>query len=222
MTAHKKILIVDDEEDIAWALSKSLGKSYYDFEINCVNAGDKALVLLSNKKYDLVVSDIRMPGRNGMQLILDIRKKYHKTKIIIMTAYGSQKIKEQVENRGGFFYIEKPFDIGYLKQIIFEALEINNNGFRGYIESTGIRELVEYNCARLRNSSLLITRNQEQGTIYFKNGDIIHAECGELSGERAFFNILNWNTGTFKIKPSDFKINRTIVRDWKSLLHQCI
>ncbi|MFQ5753395.1 MAG: response regulator [bacterium] len=222
MTARKKILIVDDEETITWGISKSLAKPYYNFEVTCVHAGDEALKLLRRKKFDLVVSDIRMPGRNGMQLILDIRQNFPHTKIIIMTAYGSPKVKDQVENRGGFFYIEKPFDIGYLRQIICEALDVNDKGFKGYIESAGIRELVEYNCARKRDASLMITQNKEQGTIYFKNGDIIHAECGDLIGERAFFNMLNWSTGTFKIMPHDFKIKRTIVRDCKSLLHQCI
>lgn len=221
MTAPKKVLIVDDEEDITWGISKSLAKTY-DFEIDCAHSGDAALEILSRKHYDLVLSDVRMPGRDGLQLLLDIRRICPNTKMIIMTAYGSQEIKHQVESRGGFFYIEKPFDIGYLKQIILEALEIDDNGFNGYIDNAGIRELVELNCTRKRNTLLSITKNEKQGTIYFDNGDVIHAECGELKGERAFFNILNWGSGSFKIKPASIKQNRTILRDWRTLLHQSI
>ncbi|MFQ5637114.1 MAG: response regulator [bacterium] len=221
MTTSKKVLIVDDEQDITWAISRSLSKTY-DFEIDCVNTGDKAAEQLSKERYDLVVSDIRMPGRDGLQLLLDVRQNYPETKIIIMTAYGSHEIKQKAENRGSFFYIEKPFDIGYLRHIILEALEMEDNGFKGVIDNAGIRELVQYNCARKRDSSLSIQQNEKQGTIYFKNGEIIHAECGELQGERAFFNILNWGSGTFKIRPSSRRKHRTILRDWRILLHQGI
>ncbi|MFQ5602523.1 MAG: response regulator [bacterium] len=222
MTAQKKILIVDDEEDITWGISKSLDKSYYGLEVNCVHSGDEALNLMNSKTFDLVVSDIRMPGRDGMQLILDIRKRYPHTKVIIMTAYGSQQVKDEVTNRGGYFYIEKPFDVGHLKQIIFDALEVEDNGFKGFIENAGVRELVEYNCIRKRNTMLEINQDQQKGMIYFRNGDVVHAECGELKGEHALFNILNWQTGTFKINPCNWNVNRTIARDWKSILHHCI
>lgn len=222
MAAHKRILIVDDEEDITWGISKCLDKTNHSFDVHCVSTGDQALEILRKFRFDLVVSDIRMPGRSGLELLLDIRKQYPQTKIIIMTAYGSQEIRERAEKRGSFFYIEKPFEIGYLKQLIFEALEINNNGFKGYLNNAGIRELVEFNCVGKRTSSLLVSKDKEQGTIYFKNGDIVHAECGDLSGERALLNILNWGAGNFKIFPNALTIKRTILRDWKTLLHQSI
>ncbi|MFQ5823768.1 MAG: response regulator [bacterium] len=222
MMAQKKILIVDDEEDITWGISKSLANANYAFDVHCVNSGTQALAMIDQNRFDLVVSDIRMPGRNGLQLLLDIRKKCPNTKIIIMTAYGSQEIKERAEKQGSFFYIEKPFEIGYLKQIILNALEVYNNGFKGYLNNVGIRELVEFNCASKRTSSLWISKDEEQGTIYFRNGDIIHAECGKLSGERALFNILNWSKGNFKIIPNVLTIKRTILRDWRTLLHHCL
>ncbi|NIR47493.1 response regulator [candidate division KSB1 bacterium] len=215
---QKSVLIVDDEEDITWGISRSLAKTY-DLKIHCVHSGDEASKALKKTKFDLVVSDIHMPGRSGLQLLLDIRKNYPGTKIIMMTAYVSQEIKQQIESRGGFFYIEKPFDIGYLREIILEALETDDNGFNGYIDRSGIRELLEFSCARKRDFSLLLAGNGEQGTICFKNGDIIHAECGDLIGERALFNILNWGSGTFKIEPRLIKKDRTILRDWKTLLH---
>ncbi|MFQ5864152.1 MAG: response regulator [bacterium] len=223
MALRKKILIVDDEEDITWGISKCLDKTNDAFEVHCVHTGDQALEILKKFKFDLVVSDIRMPGRNGLELLLDIRKQYPHTKIIIMTAYGSQEIKELAEKRGSFFYIEKPFEMGYLKQLILEALEINNNGFKGYLHNAGIRELVEFNCASKRTSSLFVSKDKEQqGIIYFKNGDVVHAECGNLIGERALLSILNWSEGNFKILPNVLAIKRTILRDWRTLLHQSI
>jgi CheY-like chemotaxis protein len=220
MTVSRNILIVDDEEDIAWGISKNLAKTGLNLEIECVGTADEALAELNQKKFDLVVSDIRMPGRDGLELITDVRNNHPETKVIIMTAYGSPSTREQVEDLGGFFYIEKPFNVGYLKQIVFEALELNGNGFSGYIENARIRELVEYNCLHKRSSTLTLTKHAECGTIHFRNGDIVHAECGGLEGEEAFYTILNWGEGTFEMAPSSAQSHRTIVRDWKTLLHQ--
>lgn len=222
MDMRKRILIVDDDEDLTWGISKNLAKEKSKFEVQCVNTGDRALNLMKKKKFDLIVSDIRMPGRNGLQLISEVKKKYPHTKVIIMTAYGSREVQEEADIRGSFFYIEKPFEIGYLKQLIFQALNLYVRGFKGFLYSSGVRELVEFNCTSKRTSSLMISKDRELGKIYFKNGEIIHAECGDLIGERALFSILNWGKGTFKITPNVFRIKRTILRDWRTLLHQSI
>ncbi|MFQ5706481.1 MAG: response regulator [bacterium] len=219
MSKAKKILIVDDEEDLVWGIAKSLEKECGALEVECVLSGDDAWQLLEKARFDLVVSDIRMPGRSGLQLLMDIRQKYPQTKIIIMTAYGSEAIQTAVDKRGGFYYIEKPFDIGHLKQLILQALNLDKFGFKGYFYSAGIRELVEFNCTTKRTSSLMITRDKEKGNIYFKNGEIIHAECGELKGESALFNILNWSRGNFRMISKTFEIKRTILKDWKVLLY---
>ena len=221
MSDRKTILIVDDEEDITWAISKCLSNMNFNFNIFCVNNGDKAYELLCRKSFDLVVTDIRMPGRNGLQLVLDARKIHAPIKVIIMTAYGSQEVMERADILGSYFYIEKPFDISYLKQVIFNALEIKTDGFKGQLEYAGIREVIELNCSTKSNSSLFVYKKKEKGTIYFRNGDIVHAECGQLKGESAFFNILNWGQGSFKIKHDPISTKRTISRDWKSLLYQC-
>ncbi len=218
---HKKVLIADDEEDISWAISRSLHKVNPDIEVTCVDSGDKAFEHIQDEQFDLVVSDLRMPGRTGLELIAEIRIRHPETKIILMTAYGSQEVMDKSDALGSFFYLEKPFDIGYLKQLVLEALELRGDGFNGAIDRAGIRELVEMNCSNKSSSSLIIFRMEENGAIYFRNGDIIHAECGNLEGERAFFNILNWNKGTFRINRDVFSIQRTISRDWRSLLHQC-
>ncbi len=218
MPAHRRILIVDDEEDLTWGLSRSLAKTP-DLEVACVPSGDQALELLQSRSFDLVLSDVRMPGRSGLQLMRDIRERFPQIKVIIMTAHGSSETREQVEAQGGFFYIEKPFDVGYLKQIILDALELDDNGCKGY---ASIRELVLLNCSNKRSGILVINKNGERGAIYFWDGEIVHAECGALQGERAFFNIISWGGGTFTIQPNSFKPHRTISRNWKSLLHQSI
>ncbi len=222
MAKPKKILIADDEEDISWAISRILMKSKLNVDVVCVSRGDLALDLIRQEPFDLVVSDVRMPGCSGVELIPEIRRLHPLAKIIIMTAYGSQDIMERADLLGSLFYLEKPFEIGYLKQLVLDALDLEPDDFRGSIDHIGLRELVEMHCLNKRSFSLLISRQEESGAIYFRNGDIVHAECGKLIGERAFFNILNWTKGTFKVDRTLSSNRRTISRDWKVLLHQCV
>lgn len=221
MTDLKKILIADDEEDITWALARSLKNSKPILDVRCVNTGTAALKLIKKERFDLVISDVRMPGCDGMALVSQIRKLHPDTRVIIITAYGSNEVMERSDDLGSYFYLEKPFDIGYLRQIVFSALNFPEKGFKGSIETAGIHDLVQLYCSNKSNSSLCISRRETMGTIYFRDGDIVHAECGQLYGERAFYNMLNWNNGTFKVRHDDIPMKRTISRDWKTLLHQC-
>lgn len=119
-----KILIVDDEEDLSWSISNSLMRCNNDLEVQCAQDGNQAFEMLRQHSYDLVISDYRMPGKDGLELLRQIRRRYSKTKVIIMTAYGSTEIQSIVEKSKDTYYLEKPFDILDLKKMI---CQINGN-----------------------------------------------------------------------------------------------
>jgi DNA-binding NtrC family response regulator len=121
---QKRILLVDDEEDLTWSISKTLAKHDRAFEVTCAHNGDEALAVLARRPVDVVVSDIRMPGRDGLQLLQEINSHYPATKVIIMTAYGSHETRKLIAARGNTLYLEKPFEIRSLRRLIYEALEL--------------------------------------------------------------------------------------------------
>ena len=127
----KYILIADDEEDLTWSISKNLARDNQPVEVICVNSGDEALEIIHSRQIDLLVTDIRMPGLSGLELLKKIYQKRLNTKIIVMTAYGSPEVETQVLKQGGV-YIEKPFEISRLKKMIYSALD--GNGFSCYTE----------------------------------------------------------------------------------------
>ena len=119
----KKILIVDDEEDLTWSISRKLQKDSRNFEIICANSGRQALEMLSENRVDLMVTDLRMPGISGLRLLSEVKSKYPRTQVIIMTAYGSMEIKSIIDKWGQAGYIEKPFEINDLRSLIFNYLQ---------------------------------------------------------------------------------------------------
>ena len=124
MTDTKKhVLIVDDEEDLTWSISRGLSKDKQGLEISCVNSGQEAVDFLSSQKIDLLITDLRMPDVTGYHLIDLVKTQFPETKIIVMTAYGSKDVSEKLKQSGVPGYIEKPFEINDLRDMIYTHLD---------------------------------------------------------------------------------------------------
>lgn len=119
----KRILIVDDEETLTFSLYQSFILSKYPYEVVTAGSGEEALEKLNEKPFDLVITDIFLPGISGIDLLKYIREKMPEAKVIIITAYGSEKKQKEAMNNGALMYIEKPFDIIDFKQKVMETLE---------------------------------------------------------------------------------------------------
>ncbi len=119
----KRILIVDDEETLTFSLYQSFIISKENYEIVTASSGNEAWEKFSEQPFDLVVTDITMPGITGIELLKRIKSGHPQTHVIIMTAYGSDEKKEEAINSGAYRYVEKPFEIKLMKQIISEALK---------------------------------------------------------------------------------------------------
>jgi CheY-like chemotaxis protein len=216
---RKSILIVDDEEDLTWSISRSLRRHEDIFEVTCVSSAEAALGILRDRRIDLVISDIRMPQMDGFSLIRHIRSHYPKCQIIIMTAFGTAEIQDQANALGTFYYIEKPFEIRYLRKLIYEALAISDEGFEGLLVKSRIHDMIEFNCQTGRTHALRVSSGRGKGVIFFSKGEIVHAECDELVGENALYRILDWDKVDCAVVPSAISRRRTIKRRWQSLLN---
>ncbi|RMD98618.1 MAG: response regulator [Calditrichaeota bacterium] len=217
--SKKTVLIVDDEEDLTWSISRHLQRNGKFLDVKCVSSGDDAIDLLEQQKVDVLVSDIRMPGTDGLALLKKVSQNWPKTKVIIMTAYGSDILEEQVEQLGTTYYIEKPFELRYLRKLIFEALEISPRDIEGLIVNEHIKDIIAFNCQTRRTSQVTFKKGVKKGIVYLQKGEIVHAECGELEGEHALYNILDWERAYYHVMPNQLAKKRTIRRRWQSLLN---
>jgi len=213
----KKVLIVDDEETLTWSMAKSLSRDRDKYEVIIANNGREALGLLKKDKIDLVISDIRMPDINGLDLLVRIKMEHPQTKVIIMTAYGSSDVQKEANRRGSLFYIEKPFEINDIRKIIIDLIG-KKKGFQGKVFDVQLTDIIQMNCLGRLTTALVITRNGEKGVIYFNEGEIIHAECGEKKGSDAFYRILSWDEGEFVSNIGFIPPVQTIFQSWEHLL----
>ena len=117
----KKVLIVDDDESILWILQRM----FKDKKIETVEArdGKSALEMLKDQDLSIAIMDIRMPEKDGLDVLREIKETGCQTPIIIMTAQGTMKNAVEAMKHGAFDYITKPFDIGELEILVDRALE---------------------------------------------------------------------------------------------------
>ena len=111
----KTVLVVDDEYLIRWALFEGL-KDRFNVLTAC--SVDRAVEVLSQMKVDAVVTDLRMPGRNGMELVELLRTHNPEVKIFIVTAYGSDEIIDRAFALDVEGYIRKPFKINLIRDML--------------------------------------------------------------------------------------------------------
>jgi len=115
------ILIVDDERSIRVGLKGLLSKEGY--EVAIAESGDEALRLLNEQAFALVLTDLRMPGIDGLSLLKRIKEHYPETVVMMMTAYGSEKIAVEAMKAGAYDYLVKPFDNEEVKILVRHAIE---------------------------------------------------------------------------------------------------
>lgn len=113
------ILIVDDEEIIRDFLSEVLE----DFDITLACDGDEAIEKLKAKRFDLILTDMRMPNVSGEEVVKAAREEDPDAKVIVISGYASLYTVSQSVNNGAFAFLSKPFSIKDLMQTVNSALE---------------------------------------------------------------------------------------------------
>ncbi len=108
MTAGLRILVVDDEKSLRDLLTQVLSEAGY--EVTAVESGEKALEAFRERPYPLVITDIRMAGMSGIELLQEIKRIHDPTQVVIMTSQASLDTAVQALRYGAYDYLMKPFD----------------------------------------------------------------------------------------------------------------
>jgi len=103
-----RILAVDDELDML-ALLKMIIEGYSDHQVTATNNPIEAAELLEKEQFDLLLTDLKMPGMDGMELLARAKQRDEDALVLVITAYGSLESAEEAMAKGAFDFITKPF-----------------------------------------------------------------------------------------------------------------
>ena len=117
---RKSILVVDDEEVIREFLSEVLGD---DYEVSLAEDGDIAIKRITDQRFDLIITDLKMPRVSGDQVVKFAHDKHPDLPIIIVSGYSTLYAASQSVNYGACAFLSKPFSIAELTKTVDQSLE---------------------------------------------------------------------------------------------------
>lgn len=132
------VLVVDDDEDILRLLTMRLKAR--GFRVSAVGSAEQALVQIAVDTPRVVVSDVRLPGQDGLALFEEIRRTRPTLPVILLTAHGNIPDAVDATSRGVFGYLTKPFDSQILLEKIDRALQLSEPTLPAGEEGTAVGE----------------------------------------------------------------------------------
>jgi DNA-binding NtrC family response regulator len=115
-----RILIVEDERDMLFGLQKILSKQGHNVEI--AETGSTGVEKVEKSFFDIVITDLKMPGVDGIELLRKVKEAYSDTMVIVITGYGTVESAVEAMKLGAYDYITKPFDAEHIKMVVRKAL----------------------------------------------------------------------------------------------------
>ena len=120
-----KLLFIDDEDIVLRSSRRIFAGAGH--EIETASSGDEGLAMAMAKDYDIVVTDLKMPGLGGMDVLKALRKDRPRTTVIIFTGYSSVETAREALKAGAFDYVPKPFTPEELRSVVANAIEARRN-----------------------------------------------------------------------------------------------
>jgi CheY-like chemotaxis protein len=206
----KRLLLVDDENFFLENLKEGLSEHSDVFTTDICFSVNEAVELYERNEYHLIISDIRMPGRSGLEFFEYLREKHYRGGFIAMTAYGSEELFAKIRRFGGLDIILKPFDLKWFIGKVLDFFSEKGTGVYGTIDSIDLTSLLQMINLEKKTVTVGIESDNEKGFLYFNKGEIIHAECGVLVGDKAAFHLIRMNKGRFFLEKAGKETPKTI------------
>lgn len=113
------ILILDDEPIVSKRLKPSLEKKGYEVEAFTTSAA--ALERIREREFNIVITDLKMEGVDGMQFLTEVKEKYPATEVIVITGFATMATAKESFDKGVFDFLAKPFKLGEIAEVISKA-----------------------------------------------------------------------------------------------------
>ncbi|MGZ5567372.1 MAG: response regulator, partial [Limisphaerales bacterium] len=217
-----KVLVVDDQQELLDMYRDWLSNLPSRPEVHSSSTGARAIALLESESFDLLVTDLRMPKMDGLQVLAIVRRKFPSLRVVVLTGVTDEAYRSRAYSMGVDLFCQKPTTKEEAQgfEACVESLlgrEKEVGGFRG-VQSKSLMDIIQLECLSQSSSVLRIIHHALDGKIWVQGGEVIDAQTGTLAGEAAFKEIMSWKTGSFEILPAEPDRPRSIHSSYHGLL----
>jgi DNA-binding NarL/FixJ family response regulator len=224
METRHKILILDDDADWLALCRELLATLPSRPEILTANNAKRALALLETEKIRLLISDLKMPRIDGLQMISIVRRRFPELRTVVLSGLEDEEYRSRAYALGvDLFWLKTEMQSNLklfnecLESLLGQSDREGDAGFRG-IQSKSLMDIIQMECLSRSSTVLRITRGPLVARLWIQDGELIDAEAEGACGEAAFYRLLAWKAGTFENLPAEPDRERTIQKPVNALL----
>lgn len=196
----RTILLVDDDEHILRPVGRYLAKRGKDWKVLTARNGEEAIRILDSEKIDLVLSDLRMPAGDGIDLLAYVASHHPALPVVVMSGYVMEKDVEALAHHGHLKCLRKPMGPAEMYDAVVESLE--SSAKSASLESFSLAGILQLLEIEQKTCLVKITRDTGQsGSFFFVRGRMQRTECGSLRGNDAALEMLTWEHPSVRVKP---------------------
>lgn len=224
MDTRHKILILDDDADWLSLCRDQLATLPSHPDILTANNAKRALALLETEQVRLLISDLKMPRIDGLQMIAIVRRRFPAIRTVVLSGLEDEEYRSRAYALGvDLFWLKS--EMQHNSKLFAECVESllgqsdreHDTGFRG-LQSKSLMDIIQMECLSRTSTVLRITRGPLVAKLWIQDGELTDAECEGARGEAAFRRLLAWKTGTFENHPAEPARERTILKPVNALL----
>jgi CheY-like chemotaxis protein len=222
LSKRYQFLFVDDDPAflaVLTALLKRISKANWAFRTATNHS--QALEHLKAQKVDIIVLDVEMPVMDGIEFLRLLGRTHPGQRVVMLSARLDENVRKTAMELGAALFLEKPvtpegFE-GLFATLDALAAAGSQSGFRGVMQ-VGLQDVLQMECLGRKSSILAISAGGRRGQVFVSEGEIVHAECGQLQGEMALYGLLGLAGGEFTLQPYREPLRRTISGQYEFLL----
>lgn len=193
----KTVLVVDDEAALVRSIALYLGSFGDDLEVVTATSGEEGLRALWDRPVDVLLTDVSMPGLDGISLVRQAVEIRPGIRVIVMTAFGTPELEALAIREGAMRFVDKPVDLEELRNLI-QLSAMAESGWAGMVGGLDLLDLAQLITLSGSTAVVHVGCGSESGVLVFRDRSVVHASTGAVGGEEAFYQMALWDGGTFQ------------------------
>ncbi len=215
---HRRILVIENDKILTEVVEDYFSRIDPRFEVVSADSVVQGAALIRAVPVDLVICSHQGPGKyDGLELLRILHKLDIVAQVILLTDKSFISDRNTALELGCTNFLTVPYSFPKLCELI-NNMQQPSQGFSGRLLGIKLEDIIQMFCYRKDSTLLSVSNGGVWGSIYVHDGGIVHAECEDLTGVEAFYEILGWEKGKFLSQIVLNVPKQTLFMDWQSLL----